>query len=136
VDDARAAFEAAVADACARDPFLRDHPVTVTWWGGQFASGRLPAGHPLLPLVRQAWAGATGGPQPVERGAPYGSDLRLYAAAGVPTLHLGPGDVRQAHTVGEYVAAAEIAEVAGTLALAAMRFAEAVPGQDAVGTGV
>ena len=50
-----------------------------------------------------------------------GSDLRLYAAAGVPTLHLGPGDVRQAHTVGEYVALDEIAEVAGTLAISPMR---------------
>jgi acetylornithine deacetylase len=121
VDDARAAFAAAVAEACARDPWLRDHPVRVSWWGGQFASGRLPAGHPLLPLAQHAWADVTGGPAPTERGAPYGSDLRLYAAAGVPTLHLGPGDVRQAHTVGEYVAPVEIAEVAGALALTALR---------------
>src|SRR5829696_5962365 len=55
---ARAAFEAAVAAACERDPWLRDHPVRVTWWGGQFASGELAAGEALLPLVQGAWADA------------------------------------------------------------------------------
>ncbi len=119
---ARAAFEAAVAAACERDPWLRDHPVRVTWWGGQFASGRLPDGHPLLPMMQDAWADATGRARPAPRGVPYGSDLRLYAAAGVPTLHLGPGDVRRAHTGGEYVPLDEVEEVAGALALAAMRF--------------
>jgi acetylornithine deacetylase len=119
---ARAAFEDAVAAACAADPWLRDHPVRVAWWGGQFASGRLPVGHPLLGVVRGAWATATGGTPPPERGAPYGSDLRLYAAEGVPTLHLGPGDIRQAHSAGEYVAVDELTEAAGALALAAMRW--------------
>jgi acetylornithine deacetylase len=95
--------------------------VTVTWWGGQFASGHLPAGHELLPLAQDAWADATGRPRPAERGAPYGSDLRLYAAAGMPTLHLGPGDVRQAHTAGEYVPLDEVEEVAAALALTVMR---------------
>ena len=122
VADARAAFEQAVARACAEDPWLRDHPVRVTWWGGQFAGGRVPAGHPLPDVVGGAWAAATRGPRPPERGAPYGSDLRLYAAAGVPALHLGPGDVRRAHTTGEDVPVAELTEVAGALALTAMRF--------------
>jgi acetylornithine deacetylase len=119
---ARAALEAAVADACARDPWLRDHPVTVTWWGGQFASGLLPAEHAFLPLVQGAWADATERTWPAVRGVPYGSDLRLYAAKGIPTLHLGPGDVRHAHTAGELVPLDEVEEVAGALALTVLRF--------------
>jgi acetylornithine deacetylase len=119
---ARAALEAAVADACAGDPWLRDHPVTVMWWGGQFAAGRLPDGHVLLPLVQGAWADATGRARPAPRAVPYGSDLRLYAAAGVPTVHLGPGDVRHAHTAGELVPLEEVEEVAGALALTVLRF--------------
>ncbi|MGW5641126.1 M20/M25/M40 family metallo-hydrolase, partial [Streptomyces sp. NPDC003832] len=51
---ARAEFERCVAEACAADPWLRDHPATVTWPGGQFASGALPDGHPLAALVRDA----------------------------------------------------------------------------------
>jgi acetylornithine deacetylase len=119
---ARAALEAAVEEACAGDPWLRDHPARVTWWGGQFASGALPAGSGLLPLVQDACADATRRDRPAPRGVPYGSDLRLYAAAGVPTLHLGPGDVRRAHTGGEFVPLEEVEEVAGALALTALRY--------------
>jgi acetylornithine deacetylase len=118
---ARAELETAVETACASDPWLRDHPVRVTWWGGQFASGALPAASGLLPLVQDAWADATRRERPAPRGVPYGSDLRLYAAAGVPTLHLGPGDVRRAHTGGEFVPLDEVEEVAAALALTVMR---------------
>jgi acetylornithine deacetylase len=48
------AFEQAVAEACTQDEWLRDHPVTVTWPGGVFASGALPAGDLLLADTLQA----------------------------------------------------------------------------------
>jgi acetylornithine deacetylase len=118
---ARAELEARVAAACAANPWLRDHPATVTWPGGQFASGRLPAGHPLLPLVQEAVADANRVARPRERGAPYGSDLRLYAAAGVPTLHFGPGEVAHAHSPGERVSLAELSAVTNALVLTVMR---------------
>ena len=34
-----AELEAVVAEVARSDPWLRDNPVTVTWPGGQFASG-------------------------------------------------------------------------------------------------
>lgn len=119
---ARAAFEAAVAGACAGDAWLRDHPVEVTWPGGQFASGRLPAGHPLLDLVRGAATDAGAPAPPVVRGAPYGSDLRLLVAAGIPTLHVGPGDVALAHGPDERVPVDDIAWVTRLLVLAIVRW--------------
>ncbi|WP_326659222.1 ArgE/DapE family deacylase [Streptomyces canus] len=119
---ARAALERCVAEACAADPWLRDHPATVTWPGGQFASGRLPLGHPLRDVVREAaHAVAGGGPAPREHGAPYGSDLRLYAAAGIPTLQFGPGDIRLAHSAQEQVSISEIVHVSRALVLCALR---------------
>lgn len=118
---ARAELEECVADACAADPWLREHPAVVTWPGGQFASGRLPAGDPLRHLVGRAHADATGTGDLRERGAPYGSDLRLYAAAGIPTLQYGPGDVRLAHAPAERVPLPEVITVARTLTLAALR---------------
>ena len=63
----------------------------------------------------------TGGPAPRQRGAPYGSDLRLYAAAGVPTLHYGPGEVRLAHGPNEAVAVDELVTVAEALTLTLVR---------------
>ncbi|WP_225835212.1 ArgE/DapE family deacylase [Streptomyces sp. NK08204] len=121
---ARAEFERCVAEACAAHPWLREHPATVTWPGGQFAGGRLPEGHPLRDEVRDACTDANGwAARPRERGAPYGSDLRLYAAAGIPTLQYGPGDVRVAHSPRECVSLREVVEVARTLVLTVMRTA-------------
>ena len=118
---ARAAFEQRVAEVCSADPWLRAHPATVRWTGGQFASGRLPAGHPLRDVVASAHADTTGGAGPAERGAPYGSDLRLYAGAGIPTLHYGPGDPADAHSSHERVSLAETVPTARTLVVAALR---------------
>lgn len=119
---ARAALESCVAEACAADPWLRDHPAKVTWPGGQFASGRLPLGHPLRDVVRgAAHAVAGGAPAPHEHGAPYGSDLRLYAAAGIPTLQFGPGDIRVAHSSQERVSVSEIVHVTRALIVSALR---------------
>jgi acetylornithine deacetylase len=120
---ARAELEECVAEACAADAWLREHPAAVTWSGGQFASGRLPDRHPLAHLVGGAHADLARGSRPVERGAPYGSDLRLYAAAGVPTLQYGPGDVRFAHGPREQVSLAEVLTVTRVLLLAALRAA-------------
>lgn len=118
VDDARAALEAAVAEVCERDPWLRDHPVEVEWWGGQFASGRLPAGSDLVERVQRAHR-LVGGPADQEvYGAPYGSDLRLLTGlGGIPTVQYGPGDVQLAHGPHESVPVEEVVTAARTLAL-------------------
>lgn len=123
--DARAALEAAVARAAAADPWLRDHPVEVTWPGGQFASGRFDGAHPFIDEVAAAISDVEG--RSTERvAAPYGSDLRLYAGiGGIPTLHYGPGDVRFAHAPREQVGIDELIRVTRSLAVLAVRRCEA-----------
>lgn len=37
-------------------------------------------------------------------GVPFGTDAPAFAAAGVPTVVFGPGDIQQAHTVDEWIA--------------------------------
>ncbi|MGY4769348.1 M20/M25/M40 family metallo-hydrolase [Kribbella sp. CWNU-51] len=118
--DARAAFETAIAETCLKDDWLRDHPVKVSWPGGEFASGLLRDDDPLLADTRQAVTDA-GSPPPEVRGAPYGSDLRQYAAAGIPTLQYGPGDVRYAHAADEHVILAEVLQAARAYALLVVR---------------
>lgn len=118
--EARRALEEAVAEACAGDPFLRDHPARVTWPGGVFASGQVPPGHPLVAEVQSSIAAVTGAAVP-EVAAPYGSDLRQYAAAGIPTLHYGPGDIAVAHGPRERVSLAEVVRCAQVLAVWAVR---------------
>jgi acetylornithine deacetylase len=119
---ARAALERALHEAADADPWLRDHPPVITWPGGQFASGRLAEGDPLIDEVRGAVATVEGGRTPDLRAAPYGSDLRLYSGlGGIPTLHYGPGDVRFAHAPREQVNLRELEAVTRALALLVAR---------------
>ena len=105
----------------ARDPWLRDHPPVVTWPGGQFASGRLPRRAPA------AGRGRPGRRRHRRRGrAERGRAVRqrpaaLRGAAGIPTLHYGPGDVAYAHAPREQVELREVREVTRALALLAVR---------------
>ncbi|MGI3784701.1 MAG: ArgE/DapE family deacylase [Janthinobacterium lividum] len=111
-----AELEQAVAEAADEHPYLRDHPPVVTWPGGRFRGGHLPVGHPLARQVAAAHAYETGGEVPGQRGAPWGSDLRTYAGAGIPTLHYGPGDVRLAHGPDENVPVEQVVTTAAVLA--------------------
>ena len=120
LEEARAAFQRAVATVGSQHPWLRDHPIAVTWPGGAFAPGALPEGDPLLADV-VACVVDQGSAAPAVHGAPYGSDLRHYAAAGVATLQYGPGEVRFAHAVDEQVEVAEIVRCARVYALLALR---------------
>ncbi|MBP6997179.1 MAG: ArgE/DapE family deacylase [Phycicoccus sp.] len=119
--EARTEFEHAIAEVCARDPWLADHPVEVSWPGGQFASGQLDSGHgfvrDVLTVIRDVE-----GRDAALGAAPYGSDLRLYAGmGGIATLHYGPGDVAYAHAPREQVEIPEVIAVARTLAVLAAR---------------
>jgi acetylornithine deacetylase len=112
VEEARRQLEDAVAGACAADPWLRDNPVRVEWFGGQFASGLLRHGSPLLPAMAAAHARVSSR-TPQVLGAPWGSDLRLLTGlGGIDTLHYGPGDVRLAHAPDESVPVDELVTVA------------------------
>jgi acetylornithine deacetylase len=119
VEAARRQLAEAVAQACAEDPWLRDHPAEVEWWGGQFAPGRTPGDHAVTAAVHRAHA-AVAGRAAASWGAPYGSDLRLLVAEGVPTVHYGPGDVTLAHGPDESVPVPEVVTAARTLAALAV----------------
>ncbi|MDP5185195.1 ArgE/DapE family deacylase [Blastococcus sp. BMG 814] len=120
VETAKAALERRLAEISAGHPWLAEHPVRLTWTGGAFASGQLPAGHRLLDDVRAAVTDA-GGPLPGEGAVAAGSDLRQYAAAGIPTLHYGPGDLHLAHGPLEQVPITELVTAARAFALLALR---------------
>lgn len=117
---ARKVFEERVAHACATDPWLTEHPPAVSWSGGQFGSGTMPSGHPLLGWVQAASAEIRGVSAP-ELAAAYGSDLRLYAAKDVPTVHFGPGDVTLAHSNRERVEMSDLLDTARAVALLVLR---------------
>ena len=120
-EQARADLEVAIADLCAADPWLADHPVEVEWWGGQFASGRTDPGTPFIERLGQVHE-ALGHGTPEVYGGPYGSDLRLLVGAGIPTVQFGPGESAAAHAPDEWVDIRDVIACAQTLAAFAVDF--------------
>ena len=122
LDAARNELEKAVADAAEDDPWLREHPPTIEWVGGQFHPAVIANDHPLVELVHAAHADVTGGAPQLE-GVPYGSDMgKLVPVGGIPTVVYGPGDVRVAHRPDEFVPIDELVACTRALLLAALRF--------------
>ena len=46
---------------------------------------------------------------------PYGTDASTIAAAGIPAVVFGPGDIAQAHTVDEWVSLDEVEQASEIL---------------------
>jgi acetylornithine deacetylase len=114
--DAAADLRAAIDATNGADPLLRDHPATVEIVGGQFGSGRVPAGHPLPAGLARA-VEAVIGRRPALLGEPYGADMRLFINDGdTPCVIFGPGDVRVAHSANEFVPLDEVETCARVLA--------------------
>jgi len=119
---ARQQFEGVIAAVAQSDPWLREHPPLLAWWGGQFESAGISPHHPIVTTVTNALQQLTGQPA-LLRGMTYGADMRLLVNEGhVPTVLFGPGDVRLAHKPDEFVPIADLETVVRTLLLTALRF--------------
>jgi acetylornithine deacetylase len=88
-------------------PFEWDPP-----WMSKEALG--PAGSAdLVARLGQAIDAVTGGHQVLA--VPYGTDASTIAAAGIPSVVFGPGDIARAHTCDEWVPLAEVAQASEIL---------------------
>ncbi|HEY0363508.1 MAG TPA: M20/M25/M40 family metallo-hydrolase [Solirubrobacteraceae bacterium] len=114
VEAARAGVEAAVAGAC---PQAR-----MSWPGGQFASAQTDPAHPFAVLVREAVA-AELGREVALAGVPWGADMRLWTARGIPTVMVGTPGIELAHAVDERVRVDDLATVARAIVRVATIFA-------------
>lgn len=114
--DARAQFERAVEEVAASDPWLNEHRPAIEWFEGQFEPAQTPVDAPIIAELGQAHA-AVCGTQPQVHGVPYGSDLRFFTNnAGMHAVLYGPGDVRLAHSVDEFIPVEEVMRAAEVLA--------------------
>jgi len=91
------------------------------WSGGAFAPGVTPADHPWAKTVRGALGDELGHEAPLA-GVPWGADMRLFTARGIPTVMVGTTGIELAHAVDESVAIDELVTVARTIIRAVLRY--------------
>jgi acetylornithine deacetylase len=106
---ARAQLEAAVGDALDDG----EAPAEITWTGGAYLPGETPADDPWARRVAEAVAAERGAVRAV--GVPYGADMRLFTARGIPCVMVGPSGIERAHAVDEWVAIDDLVAVARTI---------------------
>jgi acetylornithine deacetylase len=104
---ARADLERVVREAGGDD-------VEIAWTGGAFAPAETDPEHPWVALVRRALADERGSPARVT-GVPWGADMRLFAARGIPVTMVGPPAIELAHAVDESVRVDDLVTVARML---------------------
>jgi len=85
----------------------------LTWEGGAFAPGTTAPEHPWVKTVQAALTAEAG--QAPLAGVPWGADMRLFTARGIPAVMVGTRDIELAHAVDESVSIDELATVARTI---------------------
>ena len=99
-----------------RDPWLRENPPKIQWFGGQFAPAEVAADAPICEAVEEAHERVKGEKPPVE-GVAYGADMRLFIHfGGMPCVMYGAGDVKVAHAPDEHISVTELLTATSTVA--------------------
>ncbi len=112
----RELVEDRIAAVAGRDPWLREHPPELRWFGGQFAPSEVPTDAPICEAVRRAHERTTG-ERPAVEGVPYGADMRLFVRFGqMPCVMYGAGDVRVAHAPDEHISITDLLTATETVA--------------------
>jgi acetylornithine deacetylase len=116
VEPFKALISERIATVAERDPWLREHPPQLEWFGGQFAPAEVEPNAPICEAVKKAHERVTGEAPPVE-GVPYGADMRLFIHfGGMPCVMYGAGDVNVAHAPDEHISITELLIAATTIA--------------------
>jgi acetylornithine deacetylase len=103
----------AVADC---DPWLKENPPKLEWFGGQFAPAEVPPDAPICEAIKRAHERVTG-EEPAVEGVPYGADMRLFIRFGeTPCVMYGAGDVKVAHAPNEHISITELTTATRTVA--------------------
>lgn len=113
--DVKAEVEAAVRRAAEADPWLREHPPVVEWFGWQAEPWVQDPEHPLVQLVKANAEAVYGRPVEVV-GKAAGLDTRFCQYFGIPALTFGP-DGENTHGIDEWVSIPTVINTAKVLAL-------------------
>jgi acetylornithine deacetylase len=110
-------FVDAVEAVSRNDDWLKNHPPRIEWFGINIRPSQTPQDHPLVKSFEEAYRDATGREASV-LGFPAGCDMRIRVLYGkTPSILFGPGDLRFAHGVDEYLEIEEYLRYTRALAM-------------------
>jgi acetylornithine deacetylase len=108
IEDMQEQAVAQIMAAANRDEWMREHPPTIEWFGGQFASSEISPDEPVAQTLAAAHRLVTG-TETEFTALTSGLDARLLInLGGMPTAVYGAGDVNNAHSADEWIGIDEI----------------------------
>ena len=120
VEDVKKEITDYVTNWCSSDPWLVEHPPVFKWlneWPGY----DVPLDAPICHTMQDAYAEVMDKPAPVN-GFVAVSDASFLNAWGIPTVIMGPGNIRTAHGIDECVAVQELLDATKIYALAIVKW--------------
>jgi acetylornithine deacetylase len=116
IEGLRETVSGRLSAAAERDPWLRENPPRLEWFGGQFAPAEVAPDAPICEALKSAHERVTG-EEPAVEGVPYGADMRLFIRFGeTPCVMYGAGDVNVAHAPDEHVSITDLTTATKTIA--------------------
>ncbi|RXT04282.1 peptidase [Ammoniphilus sp. CFH 90114] len=99
------------------DPWFKDHPVELEWFGARWVPGTIDTDHELMNALVGKFRQVTG-TEPVIEASPWGTDGGLLThVAETPSIVFGPGVTEMAHFPNEYIVLDKVFEAAEIIAL-------------------
>lgn len=99
--DIQKEVEDCIQSVCDGDPWLKEHPVKLNWYLTVMPH-TIDMDNPILKVTEEACLEVSGHSH--ISGLPSGADARHLQNNGhIPTILFGPGDMRNAHSINEYV---------------------------------
>ena len=110
----KADFKQYIMEWSAKDPWFREHPLGIEWFGLWFDSAQIDPNHPMVGALSQAAKSVTG--RDVVVGGSGGCDLRLPVLYGdTPAVLFGPSGA-MIHSTDEYIEFEQVIDCARVLA--------------------
>ncbi|WP_339787313.1 peptidase [uncultured Imperialibacter sp.] len=106
-----------LANLCAADDWLKDHPVKVEFFGAQWVPNAVETDHPFAELMKENFEAIYERKLKIEA-SPWGTDAGLLGKVGnIPSLVIGPGETKMAHYPNEFIEIKEVIQAAKLFAL-------------------
>lgn len=124
LDQAKKAMEAMLDQLAKKDPWFKEYPPEIEWFGGTWLPGNLDDKHELIQTLSQSFLKIKGH-QPTIEASPWGTDGGILSNIGqTPVVVFGPGITEVAHDTNEYIVLNDVFETAEIIAYTLLKWCE------------
>jgi acetylornithine deacetylase len=122
-------MEIALSQLQVIDPWFKENPLQIQWFGGRWLPGSVDSEHPLLKEVTESFKNVKN-VEPIMEASPWGTDGGILSRIGqTPVIVFGPGVTATAHETNEYIVLDDLFEASEIIAMTLVNWCEEEEGE-------